>query len=136
VRDEVPEPDGDDDGDPAHGRGPALGLVGGRSVLPDLLAEALPGEETDQVRGEQDRHRQGHTRRDQDAPHRAPPPGAAIGVAAEVALCSSSPVATRSRPADRDALTSTTSSGRSWSLSSSRAAATSGTSIESFPESG
>ena len=69
VRDEVTDPDGDEDRDAAHRRRAALGLVALRPLVADLLAEALPREEPDQVRGEQDRDRERHARGDEDAPH-------------------------------------------------------------------
>src|SRR5437016_2698312 len=102
--DEVADPDRDDDGDPAHGRGAALCLMRGRPVRPDLLAETLPGEEPDQVGREQDGHRQGHTRGDEDASHRSAPPSVSTH---PEPWSLSRPAATRSRPAERDALTST-----------------------------
>ena len=102
VRDEVPHPNSDHDRHPAHGRGAALGPVALRALLADLLAEALPREEPDQVRGEQDRDRERDPGRDEDASHatgsRWPAPAA--------------PAASRSRPAAREALTRTTSPGR------------------------
>ena len=57
------------DRDAAHRGRAALGLVALRALVADLLAEALPGEEPDQVRGEQDRDRERDARGDEDAPH-------------------------------------------------------------------
>ena len=75
--DEVADPDRDQDRDAAHRRRAALGLVALRALVADLLAEALPREEPDQVRGEQDRDRERHARGDEDAPHAT---GSRVGV--------------------------------------------------------
>ena len=92
----------------------ALGLVALRALVADLLAEALPGEEPDQVRGEQDRDRERHARGDEDTPH---------ATGSRVRHWSpSSASASRSRPAARDALTSTTSPGSSSRAQQRRAA--------------
>ena len=102
---------------------------GSRPVLADLLTEALPGEDPDQVRGEQDRDRQRHAGGDEDllsrggAPARRPASASASSVGA-----------TRSSPAARDALTSTTSPGPSSARSSSSAASTSATRSDSAPQ--
>ena len=56
-RDQVADPHRDDDRRAAHRRRAALLLVVLRAVLADLLAEALLGEDPDQVGGEQDGHR-------------------------------------------------------------------------------
>ena len=71
---EVADPDPGEDRHAAHRRRAALGLVARRAVLADLLAEALPGEQPDQVRGEQDRHRQRDADGDEDLPHRGGDP--------------------------------------------------------------
>src|SRR6185312_999127 len=112
VREQVAQPYRDHDRDPAHGGGAALGLVALRAFRADLLPEALPGEEADEVRREQDGDRQCDARGDEDAPHAAPSRRAA---------------ATRSSPAAREAFTSTTSPGASSAASSAVACAASAT---------
>src|SRR5699024_1065210 len=90
-------------------------------LLADLLAEALLGEDPDEVRGEQDRNHQRDGGGDQNRLHARPPPS------------SSRASATRHRPAEFDALVSTTSPGRSSARSSATAASTSGTRTDSSP---
>src|SRR3712207_605193 len=126
MRDQVTAPHRQQDGDSAHGWRTALALVGLRSLLPDLLPEALPGEQPDQVGREQDGGQQGNPGGDQDGAHSAlrwSRPFRESGAA-------SSPSAMRSNPTARDALISTTSPGASSSCRSSSAAGTSGTSTE------
>ena len=106
-RDQVADPHRDDDRRAAHGRRAALLLVVLRAVLADLLAEALLGEHPDQVRGEQDRRPRAR---------RSPRSGSSSPGGCRSCRCIAGDLgrrsgrsATRSRPADRDALTSTTS---------------------------
>ena len=112
VRQQVAQPDRDHDRDPAHRGRAALGLVALRALGADLLAEALPGEEADEVRREQDGDRQCDPGGDEDAPHAAP---------------SRRSAAIRSSPAAREAFTRTTSPGASSAASSAVAAAASAT---------
>src|SRR6185312_5756047 len=116
VSDHITAPGRQQDGYPAHGGRAPLALVGLRALLPDLLPEALTGENADQVRREQDRGEQRDAGGDQDGAHLLLPPNSAS--------------ATRSNPNDRDALISTTSPAASSPHSRSTAAGTSGTSAE------
>src|SRR5690606_16831072 len=121
VRDQVPDQHGDEERHSAHGGGTALRAVLPLHLFPDLLAEAVPGEDADQVGGEEDRHHQRHRGGDEDRLHAAPPPSP------------SSASATRHSPAEFDALASTTSPGRSSARSHATAASTSGTRVDSSP---
>ena len=114
---EVARPDAGQDRDPAHRRRAALGLVARRAVLADLVAEALPVEQPDQHRGQQDRHRQRDA--DGDAGCRSSGVAPACPAASESASAPS--------PAALEALTSTTSPGCSSARSKARAASASAT---------
>src|SRR6478672_9514844 len=91
-----------------------LWWLGGPSS--NLVAEALPGEESDQDRGQQDRHRQRDADGDEDLPHEATNASASFP-----------------SPAAFDALTSTTSPSRSSARNNFSAASASATMVASPP---
>src|SRR5204863_61933 len=62
-----------DDGQPAHRRGPGLGVVASRPVLPDELADAAGPQDADQQRRSDQRQDEGGRRRQQQGDHAAPP---------------------------------------------------------------
>src|SRR5918999_2088864 len=93
-----------------HGRA-SLGPVALRPLLADLLADLAPAQELDELRADHDRDHHRDDGGDEDSGHYAGTPSRAA------ARCS--------RPAAREALTSTTSPGRSTAASSSRASAAS-----------
>ena len=100
---EVAQHRGQHDHDAAHGGGAALGVVAGRTVVADLLAVAEVGERADRHPGAEQREEECQTTAQQDRSHRLRSPSC------------SSPSATTSRAAPRDALTSTTSSAATFS---------------------
>src|SRR5262249_18553595 len=112
VRYEIAGPGRPYDRDATHGRSATLAVVALRALDPDLLAEALPGEQPDQVRGEQDRHGERRGAGDQDAGHRASPPTVldtvldpldSLGSPGSPGSPASRAAATRSSPYARDA---------------------------------
>src|SRR6185437_15056319 len=119
---EVARPDAGQNRDPAHRRRPALGLVTRRAVLADLVTEALPVEQPDQHRGQQNRDRQRDRDGDENVDHRVSPWLSAVSESA------SAP-----RPAALEALTSTTSPGCSSARKTARAASASATIVASSP---
>ena len=79
VRGEVPADGRADDHRAAHGGRALLGQVALGSVVPDLLAEALPAERADRQGREQDGDDQAEASRDQDRPHAPAPVGQEVG---------------------------------------------------------
>jgi hypothetical protein len=72
LRHEVAGQGGQDDHDAAHGRRAELGVVAGRPVVADLLAEAQPAELVDRDAGAEEGDEQRDGAAQQDGSHRPP----------------------------------------------------------------
>src|SRR5699024_2631794 len=131
-RDGITRDDGEHDNQPAHGGGAAFGVMGRRSVIADQLAVALGDENLDGETSADQRAQQGHLTGDQNGLHtcsgsclaRSGVSGSRLSGSWRMSRPGSrSASATCSRRAARDALTKTTSPGRSRPESASTAAA-------------
>ena len=108
LRREVADHRGRDDDDAAHGGRAALGVVGGRAVVADLLAVAAPAQHLDRVARADQRDQQRETATEQDRSHAvlpSVPPGRRPAVLRR-RLPSAAP---------RDAFTRTTSAAETFS---------------------
>src|SRR5699024_8835209 len=114
--------------DTAHGGCPTLGPVPVRAFLTNFLTESLFGEQPNQVRSEQDRYQQPDSGRDQNLDHSRSPCEPAASTSVVTSASTSRPI-----PIAFEALTNTTSPGRSCSCSSVLAASISGTRAGSSP---
>lgn len=72
MSEQVGEHRGADDDDAAHGRGPALRRMRGRTVVTDELAVPLPDEHPDEQRGADEREDESQAGCEQYGNHQAP----------------------------------------------------------------
>ncbi len=110
---EVAHDRGEHDHGATHGRGAALDVVGGRAVVADRLAEALPGEEPDRVARAEQRDQKGESSSEQDGSHVVLLPSPSEARRSSAISSSAAP---------RDAFTRTTSAAETLCRSQSAAA--------------